>query len=63
MMPECGGFPTLFHTSVPALNFAKETHKVQRSQGAKLVSEFGLDNRSFDSVHPTVPLGIQRWGT
>lgn len=51
----------LLYTS-PSLNFAKETHEVQRDPGLKLVTEFEMDNRSSDSVHPTKPLGIQRWG-
>lgn len=31
------------------------------AKGLKLVSELELDNRSSDSVRPTMPLGIQRW--
>lgn len=45
MTPKHGAIPTYFPTHVLALNFANETHEVQRGSGAKMVPEFNLDNR------------------
>ena len=46
----------------PPLILHMRPMRCRETRGLKLVSGFELDNRSSDSVHPTKPLWIQRWG-
>lgn len=55
-------FPLSYIPVSPPLILQMRPMRCREIRGLKLVSEFELDNRSSDSVHPTKPLGIQRWG-
>lgn len=55
-------FPFSYIPASPPLILQKRPMRCRETQGLKLVTEFEMDNRSSDSVHPTKPLGIQRWG-